>query len=283
MNEISIFFAHLEEAAVQEGLPLAEICRRAKAFGFDAVEMDAARLAEDGEALLQSARDAGLRVNCVNTFFNFGAKEDSAADDDAAIDTALAAVRNAGSEKILAIPGFLTDAEMQRGSAAFVRRRERMAESMRKLCGKAAETGVTVLMEDFDLDRTPFYNAEELLWFMEHVEGLRCAFDTGNFLYAEEDASEALEKLLPYIGLVHCKDRGLLPNDGDPKETVSGRKLYPVAVGGGEIDIGGIVRRVLDSGFTGTFAAEHYGSKHQLRDMERSAQTLRRILGSSRT
>lgn len=279
MNDISVFFAHIEEAAAQEGLPLAEVCRRAKSFGFDAVEMDAARLAaEDGPVLLAAARDAGLRVNCVNTFFNFGASEDSAADA-SAIDDAVALAKRAGSAKILAIPGFLTDAEMTRTSAAFARRRARMAEAMRALCGKAAAAGVTVLMEDFDLDRAPFYNAEELLWFMENVEGLRCAFDTGNFLYAEEDASAVLEQFLPYIGLVHCKDRSLAENDGDPKTTVAGRTLYPAAVGGGEIGIEGIVRRVVSAGYTGTFAAEHYGSKHQLSDMERSANYLHRVLG----
>ena len=57
MPDISIFFAHLEEAAQQEGLPLQEVCRLAKGFGFDAVEMDAARLETDGDALLAAAEN----------------------------------------------------------------------------------------------------------------------------------------------------------------------------------------------------------------------------------
>lgn len=88
-------------------------------------------------------------------------------------------------------------------------------------------------MEDFDGDNAPFSTAAELLWFMENVPGLRCGFDTGNFLYSEEDAAAVLPDFLPYIAAVHCKDRGWAKNAGDPKITVGGRAMYPVAVGDG--------------------------------------------------
>ena len=146
-----------------------------------------------------------------------------------------------------------------------------MAESIKQLVVLAAEKNITALMEDFDGCTAPFSTAEELLWFMENVPGLRCGFDTGNFLYSEEDALAALPKLLPYVSGVHCKDRSLRENDGTPKETVKGRKMYPVAVGDGDLPMTAMMDAVLKAGYTGVFTAEHFDSKHQLRDMERSA------------
>lgn len=246
-----------------------------KAFGFDAVEMDAARLYDHAEELLAAAKGAGLRVNCINTFFDFG-KDDAA--DEAAMDRALALCGPAGCKNLLAIPGFLAPEEMDRSSAAFAARREQLAKALRVLCKKAAALGVTILMEDFDADVAPYYNGEELLWFMENVEGLKCGFDTGNFAYAEEDAAKLLPKFLPHIGMVHCKDRGFTENDGDVKLTVNGNKLYPVAVGDGGLPIGSMVKTILASGYKGTFAGEHYGSKHQLADMERTAKFLKTLV-----
>ena len=53
--------------------------------------------------------------------------------------------------------------------------------------------------------------------------------------------------------------------------------MYPVAVGDGDLDMAGMVRTILDAGYTGVFAAEHFGSADQLRDMERSAQYLKNL------
>ena len=62
-------------------------------------------------------------------------------------------------------------------------------------------------MEEFDNLTAPYSRADELMWFMRHVPGLRCGFDTGNFLYNEEDAVKSLSLFRPYIASVHCKDR----------------------------------------------------------------------------
>ena len=86
-----------------------------------------------------------------------------------------------------------------------------------------------------------------------------------------------LPDFLPYISAVHCKDRGWAKNAGEPKITVGGRAMYPVAVGDGDLDMAGMVRTILDAGYTGVFAAEHFGSADQLRDMERSAQYLKNL------
>lgn len=64
---------------------------------------------------------------------------------------------------------------------------------------------------------------------MEQVPGLSCFFDTGNFLYSEEDAVQAYRELKPYIkDEIHCKDRGDKDRGGEkPKVTIAGRAMYP--------------------------------------------------------
>ena len=276
-NQLSIFYEHIADAAAQTGLPLEAVCGKVKGFGYDLVEIDAKRLFEEGETILPVLEKAGLGVNCIYYFFDFGGAESSPAADRAMAQRVVGLCGPAKCGKVLAVTGFLTEAEMDRAGAAYAKRRDAMAASLGVLIELAAAQGVTVVMEDFDGDNAPFSTAAELLWFMENVPGLRCGFDTGNLLYSEEDSAAVLPDFLPDIAAVHFKDRGWAKNAGDPKITVKGRAMYPVAVGDGDLDIAGMVETILASGYTGVFAAEHFGSADQLRDMERSAQYLRSL------
>lgn len=279
MNRLSVFYEHIAEAARQTGLPMEEICSRVKGFGFDAVELDAKRLFTERETLLPMLWSAGLQVNCLYYFFNFGSTADWEEADKAEMARVLDVCEAAKSDKLLAVAGFLTEAEMDRAGEAYRARRERIAASLAVLVRMAQARGITIVMEDFDGDTAPFSTAEELLWFMENVPGMRCGFDTGNFLYNEEDAVKSFSLFRPYIASVHCKDRAFTENTGSPCVTVANRKLYPVAVGDGNLPIEKMMRVLLDSGYTGSFAAEHFGSIEQLKCMERSAAFLKRVLG----
>ena len=278
MNQLSVFYEHIAEAAAQSGLTLEETCRRTKTFGFNLVEMDAKRLLTEEDVILPLLEKADIGIHCIYNFFDFGVGADHLAADRAEAEKVVSLCVRANCSKLLVVAGFLTGDEMERGSEAYIQRRARMAESVKLLVTLATEKSITVVMEDFDSDTAPFSTAEELLWFMENVPGLRCGFDTGNFLYSEQDAAAALPQFLPYISGVHCKDRGLTANDGVSKATVAGRKIYPVAVGSGDLDIERIMVAVLDAGYTCPFVAEHFDSKHQLRDMERSADWMRAVL-----
>lgn len=281
MNRLSVFYEHIAEAARQTGLPLDAVCAKVKGFGFDAVELDAKRLFTECETLLPRLWNAGLDVSCLYYFFDFGSAEDWQTADREEAARILDLCKAAKCDKLLAVTGFLTEAETDRAGEAYQTRRGRMAQSLMELVRMAQEQGVTVVMEDFDGFTAPFSTAEELLWFMQNVPGLRCGFDTGNFLYSEEDAAAVLPDFLPYISAVHCKDRSFQKNAGEVNPTVLGREMYPVAVGDGCIDIAGMVKTILDAGYTGTFAAEHFGSADQLGDMERSAKYLRGLLTGS--
>lgn len=281
MNRLSVFYEHITDAVNQTGLSLGEVCAKVKSFGFDAVEMDAQRLLKEWDIIMPVLQANEIGVNCIYNFFNFGLTEDSLAADCAEAQKIVELCVRANCDKILAVGGFLKGDEIVRRSPAYETRRVRMAKALQQLVELAAEKNIVVVMENFDSLTAPFSMAEELLWFMENVKGMRCGFDMGNFQYCEQDAVTVLQDFLPYISAVHCKDRGWTDNGSEAKETVSGRTMYSVAVGDGDLDIAGMVKTILDTGYTGVLAAEHFGSKDQLGDMERSAKYLRSLLGNA--
>ena len=88
----------------------------------------------------------------------------------------------------------------------------------------------------------------------------------------------AYEKCKPYIRYVHCKDRTFEAHEGEsPVITTAGRKMYAVSVGGGCIPMREILSDLLQNGYDGVFAIEHFGSLRQLEDMEASAKWLLKL------
>ena len=143
---------------------------------------------------------------------------------------------------------------------------------LKKVCIYAKEKDIMVVLEDFDDKIAPFATAKQLTYFYENIPELYCAFDTGNFLYSEEDALEVLPLFIDNIGHVHCKDRSFDVKEGEiPKATVKGRNMYSAPVGNGVIPMKEIVNRILAKGYHDYFAIEHFGSLNQLKDMELSA------------
>ena len=71
-NQLSVFYEHIVDAQSQTGLPLETVCEKVKGFGFDFVEIDAKRLFAESETILPMLERAGLGVNCIYYFFDFG-------------------------------------------------------------------------------------------------------------------------------------------------------------------------------------------------------------------
>ena len=155
MNRISVFYEHMAEAMKQENIALDEVCAAVKRFGFDGVELDANRIKNEGDIILPALQKSGLCVNGIYNFFDFGSETGSPENDRA--------------ESLRVID------EMVRGSAKYEARRLRMAASLTELTTEAEKHGITVVMEEFDNLTAPYSRADELMWFMRHVPGLRCA------------------------------------------------------------------------------------------------------------
>lgn len=270
MHQPMIFHEHILEMAHQQGLSVQEACCTARAMGYAGVNLDMNRLKADFDGTMAPLQKAGLLVHCVYAFTDFGLTENSLEGDKQAARENVALVEKTGSKNMLTVAAFLRPEEMDRQSQAYRIRRERVKKAVAFMAQEAREKGIQLVMEDFDGEKALFCFGEELLDFVSTVPNLTCAFDTGNFLYAGEDAWELLPRFLPYITDVHLKDRGLEPNEGSPCMALNGTALYPVAVGDGVIPIRRIMETLLANGYAGDFAAEHFGSANQKKDMEAS-------------
>lgn len=270
---ISVFYDHVRQAGEQTGLSVEEVLKRAKGFGINALECSLESLLENPESTKKMFEKCGIAVSSIYARSQFAASDTYKAALPL-IDTA----KYFGADKVLIIPGLMEIDEHELQKAVMTTGNEAMkkiAEELKKLLVYASNNNITVTMEDFDDAHAPFASDEQLLWFVNEVKGLRICFDTGNFMYAAVDELKAFEKLKGFISHVHCKDRRLsgFPED-ERKTAIDGRIMYPAPVGYGLIHIEEIVKKLLASGYDGTFAIEHFGAFDQLGYMEQSAKWL---------
>ena len=134
-------------------------------------------------------------------------------------------------------------------------------------------------MEDFDGLLSPYNCIAGLQYFMREVEGLECAFDTGNFVIFREDELAAFELFAPRIRTLHLKDRCDAPrHPGDiPLRCADGKPVYCCAVGTGRIRIAQILAKLKQMRFPGNAIAELYCVDHRevLEDLRQSVRWLR--------
>lgn len=263
----AIFLDHLLDAARRELLPLDDVLARARAFGYEGVEISF-HPETDPHALSAQLSRAGLFASTLCVFTDFA----NHPDDLFLAFTALDHCAILGAKRFLTIPGRID----LNDPALAQRQRENIVSALNVLCAQAKSRGVTIVMEDFDGVDAPYRTIEGVRYFIDRVPELQVAFDTGNFAFSEEDELEAFERLKDRIAHVHLKDRALTPGAPDerPLVTLGGRKLYAAPFGSGIIQSEEILRRLKEIGYSGVATVEHYGAPRPLEYMERSAQWL---------
>ena len=264
---LTVFYNHVEEAMRQENLTLEEIASKIKEHGITGLEFDYYDLVKKGYFDVEFAnklKDLGIPVAGAYVNFDWGNKPF-----DNSYKKIYKNLQSIGVKYSLAIPGMVRD------GADKEKYMKRMAKVLKKAVMYAKKCGIQVLMEDFDDYHAPFSTSEGMLYFMKEVPGLKIAFDTGNFYYSDEDAFKVLPKFIDDTEYVHCKDRSLEVKDGEePKPNINGVNMYSSAVGEGVIPMKDILMKLKEHGYKGTYAIEHFGSMHHLRDMIASADYL---------
>lgn len=262
--KISVFYDHILQAAEQTGKEIPFLLREVKDAGIDAVEINMTYLNEH-EDTYKLLKDAQLDVSCVYEFYEMDSKDETKRAQ-CHVDTA----KKAGAGKLLVVPGFFTEETKDYVScirdyektAAFLSHNEkalRMAKGMSDIVARAKKQGIRVVIEDFDNINSPIACVNGMKWFMEQIPELWITFDTGNFIIHKEDIFTAWEALKERVIHVHCKDRG----------------AESVAVGDGYIPMKELLGRIVESGYEGYFAIEHFDAADQEKCMQRSAAFLR--------
>lgn len=275
--KLSVFYDHILEACEQRNISILEALQIVKDCGISGIEINLTCLLEDEESIIQNLNKVGMKISCIYEFYDFGYSADLSYGKEHIL-----AAKRTGADKVLVVPGSLPEEEAEiinHVSDDFVATTKAMNQNTKVLQMKnvlteltnfAALHNVTVTLEDFDDSSVPYARANQLLWFMKEIPGLRFTLDTGNFVNSDESVLKGYEILKPYIVHVHCKDRGV--EEINDNKAIYNRGMRPCPAGYGYIPIREIIENLLHDTYTGYFAIEHFGADDQIDFIIRSAK-----------
>ena len=155
-----------------------------------------------------------------------------------------------------------------------------MVGCVEELAGLALDYGVSLVMEEYDNELSPIATMEGVRRFLDGCPALSCAFDTGNFRFANQAVGDAYQLLRDRIGHVHLKDRSYTQHNGeDAKTALDGVNLYPAPVGGGDLPLEDILTQLKRDGYDGIYTIEYYGANHALEYLKDSVAWVQARLG----
>lgn len=276
--KLSIFFDHLQEAVDQSKLSLDEVMQKARNAGITGLEINLTCLLEQEEKVVSLLEKYDMEISCIYEFYDWGNQSDLTYGK-RHVDMA----KKVGAGNILVVPGFLSQEETveikfaNREKEALYQymntnaKIQQMRVILQELVNYANEQGICVSLEDFDNETAPFATKWQLLWFMEHVDGLRFTMDIGNFVYSDEDAYAGYTCLKPWMVHLHCKDRG---EEGLAESFLYKKGMAACPTGSGYLPTKQILREVQKQDYQGYYAIEHFGAQNQLEYMLKSAEFL---------
>ena len=269
----SVFYHHVLEASVEQGVTIDEALEWIRSLGISAVELDRDVFTTDREALTafsQRLKRHGLFASCIYGFFDWE-KPDPEPEKS---DLLLYQAELLDCSMIMAIPGFYTDRTNKELCSV---EKARMLERMGVLTERASKRGIKVVIEDFDNGDSPIGTMAGMDDFLKEIPRLQVALDTGNFIFHGEDVLQARQHFGDRICHVHLKDRMLCapagPDSGKALPTIAldGQPLYPCAVGDGQIPIARIIDEMKAMGYDKVMAIEHFGVPSFTEAIRRSA------------
>ena len=248
--KISIFSDHIQTIARQEEISFREAATLIREIGFDGADV---RVLQDPEEL-RILDSLGFGHACAIADIDYGAGAQPEMEE-----KALAFLEERGYDRLLLVPGLMPEGWTAEDRAAARQRIAAFAE-------RAAAKGFQVLLEDYDNPRSLCYNTERLDSLFALSDDLGHVYDSGNFLFAGEDALECYTHFRDRIGHVHLKDR-VAPDD-----------MHCVPAGSGCIPIADIVRDLVATGYTDWLTVEHFGSRQMLEDSRTAYENVRALL-----
>lgn len=247
---ISIFTDHIETAARQEGIPFAQAAARFRAMGYGGADIRVFQRQDE----IQILDSLGFAHACAIADIPYAQGDQTALEDQA-----LAFMKERAFKQLLLVPGLMDE---KAGPAERDAVRARIAAFTKR----AGKEGFTVMVEDYDNARSLCYNAELLDSLFSRSSQLKFVFDSGNFLFAGEDAMENLHRFQDRVAHIHLKDRAAEDD------------MRCVPAGTGCIPMEDILRTMEDSGYQGWYTIEQYGSRNMMSDSQESINNIRTLL-----
>ena len=248
--KISIFCDHIWTVARQEGISFREAATKIREIGYDGADV---RVLQNPDEL-RILDSLGFGHACAIADIDYGAGEQPEMEA-----AALAFLETYGYDRLLLVTGLMPE-----GSTAADRdaARQRIAAFAKRVSDK----GYCIMVEDYDNPRSLCYNMAGLDSLFTLASSLGHVFDTGNYLFAGDDALVAYKQFRNRIAHVHLKDR-MAPDN-----------MRCVPAGSGCIPIAQIVHDLIASGYDGWLTVEQYGSRQMLADSKAAYANVTAIL-----
>lgn len=233
---ISIFFDHVSEIARQEHISVREAAQRVRQLGIEGIDVRVTM----SDAELQMLDSLGFQNASAIADINFVRGEQPQA-----VRQALDFMKRHGYKRLLIIPGLLPENPAPQLM-------DDVCNRIASFVNLAAKEGIDVMVEDYDNPRSPCYNTATLDRLFAAAPALNHVFDTGNYLFCDEDVMTALRHYLGRIHHVHLKDRKAMHD------------YASLPVGTGIVPLKDVIDELLRNGYDGWFTVEHFGAPRML-------------------
>ena len=254
MAKIATFYDHIVDISRQENMFVVDALKLARELGVEAVEASANNILGREDEFGQEIAMADMEISAIPAYFHF--ERDTDVKRQAA--PILEAAQFLGAPRLLVIPGFWEEGASPQEREA---QTAQMVGCVEELAGLALDYGVSLVMEEYDNELSPIATMEGVRRFLDGCPTLSCAFDTGNFRFANQAVGDAYQLLRDRIGHVHLKDCSYTQHNGEGAKTaLDGVNLYPAPVGGGDLPLEDILAQLKRDGYDGIYTIEHYGA-----------------------
>ena len=231
-KRISIFSDHIETIARQRNISLREAALQVRELGYSGADV----YVTISDSKLRDLDAAGLAHAACIAVIDF-----TKGDMEKEVEQAMTFMAQKHYSRVLLVPGLLP--KENAGSVLPL-----VYERVRRFTERAAQIGVTTTVEDYDNPQSPCYNTAAMDRIIAASPQTGVTFDTGNFLYCQEDVMATQQHFGSKIKHVHLKDRKSLTDMGT------------TPIGQGAVPTRQFIRRMLETGYDGWFTAEFFGA-----------------------
>ena len=203
------------------------------------------------------SRDASIRSSGTNKFHE-----------------RLQAAKKLGAAQVLILPGYPS------GDIKSEECHEWLNEAIQKSLPVADDLGITLTIANLGYGAATYGSSDYILATCEASDNrVKATYDVGNFLMANEDPIEALDKVFPHVVHVHFKDWEILPSKSDGAWTgIDGRLYSGKALGEGIVDLPAAVDRLKELNYDGYISPEYEGIKDPWQAIDTGIGYLRTLL-----
>lgn len=252
----STFLAHIYDISLQENISVDETMVLARSLGYDGIDANWHDVNHKAKLLKNQLFNSNLFLSSVYRFCDLcdGYNQDEMKN---FFDT----VSQLDCTKVMLIPGFFTE-QTDRETQI-----NKIIEALNNACELATKYDITPTIEKYDYIFSPCGEDKYLSRILNGVPDLGFTFDTGNYIYFDEDVLEGFNKYKDRIRHVHIKDRSFSPYfDGEKpvSETISGKLLYPTPSGHGIIPIKNCIDRLKSIDYNDYLCTEFFGAERML-------------------